>query len=493
MSKVYIEHRKVRYPNYRGQYAPSQYYPEYKWDDISGEKNEVYDMIRECLYRYGLDSDHFNTPKWNPMGDFIHPGDTVLIKPNWVEDKNENKSGGLECLVTNASIIRAIIDYVYLAIKDTGHIIVGDSAMPDCNLSALMKNAHYDVIWKSCEDRGIHILVKDFREDIVSGFANSVTETNGDNELIIDLDSESMFSTTEYNVGKYRNGIVDATKMNEFYHSKGHHRYGVSKIALQADVIINLSKPKTHRKAGYTAALKNYIGICSKKISIPHNVMGNIKEGGDTYYGPKYIFETEQQLRDIQNKLQTAHKNSAAIFIKCLRIPFWIFRKITHKYFFGTGNWYKNDTIWRSILDLNRIVIYADKSGKMRDVPQRKFFNLGDMIIAGHKNGPLAPSPMELGVLLCSDDPVAFDLTVINLMGLNYKYLPVLNKIPEIVRYPILKDECNQFKIFSNDSLLNDKNITDMPIGLYGFFEPADGWKIISLRNKDNESNSFDK
>ena len=90
--------------------------------------------------------------------------------------------------------------------------------------------------------------------------------------------------------------------MNTFYHTEGHHRYGINKTVLEADVIINLCKPKSHRKAGYTAALKNYIGICSRKISIPHNVMGNEKEGGDTYFGPKIIFETEQRIRDRQNR-----------------------------------------------------------------------------------------------------------------------------------------------------------------------------------------------
>ncbi len=482
MSRVYIEHRKTSYPDYNESYAPSKHYPEYQWNDISGKENEVYDMVRECLHGYGLDSEHYDTQDWNPLGAIISPGDTVLIKPNWVEDKNENRAGGLDCLVTNASVIRAMIDYVYIALKDTGYIIVGDSAMPDCNLSALMENAHYNVIWKSCRDRGINVSIKDFREDIVSGFANSVEKISDNNELIVDLGNKSMFSSTEYNTGKYRNGIVDATKMNDFYHSKGHHRYGVSKIALRADVVINLCKPKTHRKAGYTAALKNYIGICSKKISIPHNVMGNIKEGGDTYYGPKIVFETEQKLRDIQNRLQTFHKNKTAIFVKCLRAPFWIFRRITHKYFFGTGNWYRNDTIWRSILDLNRIMIYADKSGVMKNEPQRKFFSLGDMIISGHKNGPLAPTPIETGVLLCSEDPVAFDLAVINLMGLKYEYLPVLNKISNIKKYPIRKEKHANIKIISNDCSINGKTIENMPVAPYGYFEPADGWKIISRK-----------
>lgn len=482
MPRVYIEHREAKYPDYKNQFAPSQQYPEYRWNDISSDENIVYDMVRNCLHGYGLDNDHFNTKEWNPLGQLIRSGDTVVIKPNWVEDKNENHKGGIECLVTNASIIRAIIDYVHIALGDTGRIIIGDSPMPDCNLSNLMTNAHYNEIWMSCKKRGIKIEVKDFREDIVTGFANEVKQTTGESEVIVDLGKSSSFAETEQNIGRYRNGIVDATKMNEYYHVSGHHRYGINKNVLEADVIINLPKPKTHRKAGYTGALKNYIGVCSRKISIPHNVMGNVKEGGDTYHGPKIIFETEQRLRDLQNKLQTKGRKVPALIVKLSRVPFWIFRRVTHKRFFGTGNWYRNDTIWRSILDINRIMIYSDKKGVLRDTPQRKFFSLGDMIVAGHKNGPLAPAPIKTNLLLCSEDPVSFDLAVINLMGFDYNRLPVLNKIPIFINYCIPYCQFDCIDVMSNENQLDKCTIATMPVAPYGFFETAEGWEIISKR-----------
>ncbi len=116
MSKVYIEHRKTDYPTGTFGFAPSENYPEYRWSDISSEPNEVYDMVRECLHGYGLDNEHFGTKDWNPLGEIIRKGDTVVIKPNWVEDKNENRKGGIACLVTHAAIIRAMIDYVFIAL-----------------------------------------------------------------------------------------------------------------------------------------------------------------------------------------------------------------------------------------------------------------------------------------------------------------------------------------------------------------------------------------
>ena len=193
-------------------------------------------MVRSCLHGYGLDNAHYGTKDWNPLGDLIKHGETVVIKPNWVEDKNENRSGGIDCLVTHASIIRAIIDYVYIALEGSGRIVVGDSPMPDCDLKKLMKVAHYNNIWKSCDDRNIKLEVFDFREDIVTGFANKVQQTAGSQEVIVDLGMSSFFADSEHNIGKYRNGIVDASKMNTFYHTEGHHRYGINKTVLEADV-----------------------------------------------------------------------------------------------------------------------------------------------------------------------------------------------------------------------------------------------------------------
>jgi uncharacterized protein (DUF362 family) len=484
MSKVYIEHGDTKYPSHIYGYAPSENYPEYRWSDISKEKNEVYDMVRNCLVGYGLDKENFGTPQWNPLGDIVKKGDTVVVKPNWVEDKNENRSGGIECLVTNASVIRAMIDYVHLALQGTGKIIVGDSPMPDCDFNHLMKVAHYETVFTSCKKRDIPIEVMDFRDDIVTGFANKVEETGDKKEVVVDLEGYSCFSDTEFNIGKYRNGIVDATEMNQYYHTEGHHRYGINHTVLSADVIINLPKPKTHRKAGFTAALKNYIGICATKISIPHNVMGNEKEGGDTYHGPKIIFETEQRIRDEQNRQQKAGHNLTGTFLKVVRTPFWLFRRATHKKYFGTGNWYKNDTIWRSILDINRIMIYADAEGNLHSTPQRKFFSLGDMIISGHKNGPLAPTPKDVGILICSENPVSFDLAVINLMGFDFDRLPVLNKIKEISDYPLPWTDPEKIEVLSNEKVFNHKSIVNMPIATYGYFKPAEGWDVISRKGK---------
>ena len=139
MSRVYIEHRETKYPSTGNGFAPSKPYPEYRWNDVAEAENEVYDMVRECLHGYGLDEGHYGTKEWNPLGDIIQKGDTVVLKPNWVEDENENRKGGIECLVTHASVIRAMIDYAYIALEGTGKLIVGDSPMTAISITLWKK------------------------------------------------------------------------------------------------------------------------------------------------------------------------------------------------------------------------------------------------------------------------------------------------------------------------------------------------------------------
>ena len=73
-SNVAIEYRKdiTDYPSGKYYYNPSNKYPEYPFgDEIAGEENPVYDMVRNTLYSMGYDRDNFGKKEWNPLGDII--------------------------------------------------------------------------------------------------------------------------------------------------------------------------------------------------------------------------------------------------------------------------------------------------------------------------------------------------------------------------------------------------------------------------------------
>ena len=474
---VVVEHRNChQYPGEKYGYAPSVKYPEYCWEDIASERNEVYDMVRDALHLYGLDQAHYDTSAWNPLGDIIKHGDTVLIKPNWVMHYNENSSGGLDCLFTNTSVTRAMIDYVSLALKGSGKIYVADSAMPDCNFDQFVKVAHLDILKRSCEERGIQIEIKDLRGDIVKTFSKERIITTEAKGTEVDLGRDSYFVGLKHPKNSLRYSFLDAKKMNEYYHTDAHHRYVISDIALAADVIINLPKIKTHRKAGYTAALKNYIGICFRKDAIPHFVKGNKVQGGDEFYGPKVVFQTESNIRDKENYFENKQNRTAGLALKALRIPFWLFRRAFATKYQGVGNWHGNDTIWRAVLDINKIIYYADKKGVLRDIVQRRFFSLGDMIIAGERNGPLSPSPKQCGCIVCSENPVAFDKVVLKLMGFEQSRVPLFMGIRKEKKYCLCVENDDNICVLKNGIL---QNLSDVEMISQKAFQPADGWKNI--------------
>jgi hypothetical protein len=91
-----------------------------------------------------------------------------------------------------------------------------------------------------------------------------------------------------------------------------------------------------------------------------------------------------------------------------------------------SGNWYGNDTTWRMVLDLNRVLMYADAEGRLHDRPMRRLFALVDGIVGGEGNGPLDATPKAAGVILAGANPVAVDLVSARLMGFDYRRIPLL-------------------------------------------------------------------
>ena len=90
------------------------------------------------------------------------------------------------------------------------------------------------------------------------------------------------------------------------------------------------------------------------------------------------------------------------------------------------GSWYGNDTIWRTVLDLNKIVFFADKDGAMRDEPQRRMVVLCDMVTVGQGEGPLLPEPGEWHMLVFCDDPCVNDVAMARMMGTDPSIIPTV-------------------------------------------------------------------
>jgi len=97
----------------------------------------------------GVIKNNFNTPQWNPFKDIIKPTNTVVIKPNFVLSKHDN-GGDLFSIITHPSIIRTMVDYVYIALAGKGKIIIADATQMDCDFKELFTGPRTQVLTWLC-------------------------------------------------------------------------------------------------------------------------------------------------------------------------------------------------------------------------------------------------------------------------------------------------------------------------------------------------------
>ncbi len=475
MNYLYYD-KKMKYPSEKYNYSPSFRYPEYQGKDISIEENTIYDSIRNIFKNIGLDIKNYNTSKWNPLGKYIQPGDFVLIKPNLVLHKNNLKGqeNSLDCLVTHPSIIRCILDYVLIALKGKGVVYVGDSPVKDCNMPLLMKYHHYDIV-RNYYHTEVDISWVDLRGPEEE--RQEIVKLNG---IKVNLDKDSYFYN--YNNQK-RLRIPNYDYHKVIKHHNGHiQEYYVNEIALKANVIINLPKPKTHRKSGYTGALKNFVGINYSKEFLPHHTLGDQKSGGDEFYKRNILKRHASAIRaqrDIIRTKSNSHINNKIYKLLALyeRFIWTLDNKINSNQGLekiNEGTWYRNDTLWRTVLDLNKVVHYADINGNLHNTMQRKVIHFCDMVISGEGEGPLAPSPKKENILLFGTNGVELDALIVRLMHFNMEmlstiYVALKDKLLENVDY-------NQIMVNSNIDSYDNILLKNLKFDNFKPFQAANGW-----------------
>lgn len=467
-----IDLPKAEYPTQDYDFRPGTAYPEYIFqNDISPEPNIVYEAVREALYELSLDRDNFGKRTWNPFCNLVKKGDTVLIKPNLVMDRNPNNED-TECLYTHPSVVAPIIDYVALALNGTGRIILADAPMQECNFERLISQSGYKRLVQYYINHGIPVELIDLR-DLSSVVKNGVYTFSAHEEstgIIVDLARDSVFQdgSCDYRITNY-----DPNELKK-HHNQTKHEYDISKYVLEADVFINVPKPKCHRKAGATMACKNVVGINARKEYLPHHTKGSIKQGGDEYLKTNLLQRLRSYMMDKKNIFSKQGKRNSALLlrygIKALEI---ILKSFNEKYF--EGSWYGNHTISKTISDLNRILLYADKNGIMRETTQRRVFAIADMVISGEKEGPLYPSRKEAKKIVASREFYAMDVVIATLMGFDINKIPTLKELSkETPRYAV---PANMPVVVSNLNDLNGCEGVNIPDRCILSFVPSDGWK----------------
>jgi len=158
-------------------------------------------------------------------------------------------------------------------------------------------------------------------------------------------------------------------------------RYRIAPPVLEANVVICVPKAKVHCSGGVTLAMKNMLGI------IP------------AWDGP----HEQAVLKDCAH---TSDVDRAAG---------------------ARGIYLDNDTIWRSMADLNRILLYADAQGVLHPERQRRYLAIVDGIVAAEES-QYHPHPYPLNTVVIGTDPVTVDAVTARCMGFDPRLLKSVTK-----------------------------------------------------------------
>ena len=311
----------------------------------------------------------------NPLGDLIAPGNTVLIKPNLV---TENAAG-----YTHPAVVRPLVDMAVAAGATT--IYVGDGGPGYSGTETILDNTHYDelVAFLQADNPGITIETVNLNDRTHWRWINLGIDSKFAGSGYSDYDLANSNAGTMYNHSYY--STADPQGINPGGQVAGW--YAIPDLVLSTDVIINVPKMKNHWTMMVTLCVKNQVG----------SVLCSTYDGGYADFG---------------------------------RVP--------HCQTGSSGNdyYFLNDIFWRAILDVNKILLYADELGTMQPVKQRKYLNVLDGIVANERNAG-GTDPYDAHMILAGIDPVAVDAVACRLMGYDFNAVAGIKKMNLESNYPI--------------------------------------------------------
>lgn len=458
-------------------YLPSEEYPEFAGKLKTGkEKNIIYGLLREVFVELGFDENKVEGADWNPLSEIIKPGDNVLIKPNLV--RHVHLTGGdYRTVVTNASLIRCVLDYAAMALKGKGQLTVGDAPVQSTDFDSLVeRNGLKEVCSDVSQTWGVPVRLADFRlwsvkldkdhtvvgEQKLSGDAQGYCAVNlGEDSFLQPIvNGNDRFRITSYDTGELQK-----------HHNLERNEYLIPKTVLNADVVINLPKLKTHRKVALTASLKNLVGINGHKDWLPHHRIGSTDEGGDEY-------RSSFNLKQLSTKIvESLDKHRGSILTRPKKFFLRVLMRVikhTAPDPYREGSWYGNDTLWRTVLDLNRLLIFADKDGVMKEQQQRRCLTIVDGVIAGEREGPMEPDTREVGVLVGGYNPAVVDAVLATMIGFDYKKIPIIEKAFQKCRWPLATFEAEEISVKARSEVWKNLRVGAPCDELC--FVPSTGW-----------------
>lgn len=440
-------------------------------------------MINQLVSVYNIhsyDEDLIGSFLPDDIFNSIKPSDTVILKPNWIKQSHLRKPDEWDYIITHPSIITVVIQKVINKLNSKGKIIIIDGPQTDSNFQKII--ARYPVYyWKDlCKSKNINLEIVDLRDDewvqrddVTIKRVKLPGDPKGKTEVNL-LDDLSEFKDHIKSKRGYYGADYNISETNKA-HDGLNNLYRVSRTVIEGDVFINLPKLKTHKKSGITCCLKNLVGINTYKNFLPHHSEGSPSEAGDQFPHTNINSKIEGPLLAFI-KQKFLHKTKLAIIFR----PF----KNLAKPFFGdtkdvirSGNWYGNDTIWRTIIDLNKILFYSNADGSLREdkwINAKEYIGIVDAVKVGEGNGPLEPDPIEMGYIFVGKNPVAIDAVCAKFMGFDFKKIPSILNSFHVKHYRICNFTQDEIQVNIDGKVYS---IADVPSKYIRDIMPHFGWQ----------------
>jgi uncharacterized protein (DUF362 family) len=360
----------------------------------------------------------------------------IVIKPNWVLHEPSPRSP-IAAMVTDQRVIAAVVRATAEIFQGAERITVADSPLQRADWPLMCRQSGLaPVIDDFARGGDRRIVFRDLRRDVYGERDGRLTllppSDHGDplGYREVKLGADSHLEEISDRAERFAIHDHDRAKTRD-NHRRGDHRYLVGQTFLDADLVINLPKWKTHSKVAVTGALKNLVGINGDKAYLPHFSRGAPKWGGDEYWDEgRWIFWTQNTMREVLR--------ARAMWAYKLARPFWLGFKAVRRtlhvappgpaqdFYVGGGSWHGNETIWRMVYDLNRLLQCVDREGTLQAAPQRHYFCIVDGLIGGEGDGPLFATPKPVDWMVFGADPFAIDAVLCWCMGFDPARVPIL-------------------------------------------------------------------
>ena len=480
-----IKADKAEYPTHTP-YHPSESFPEYPFgESISPGPNYVYAAVRQLFAELSYDRENYGTSNWNPLGFLVSPGMKVVLKPNFVRSWHAERKDPYS-MITHPSVLRAVADYVWIALKGRGQIIVADAPQYDADWEKLLELTKLNEVadfYNSHREDSFHVF--DLRNYWSRGkhFPSMLIPLNGDpgGTIRVNLGEESAIKDVG-DAEKLYGAVYHRQELIE-NHTKEKQVYELSGTVMNADVVISVPKLKTHKKVGVTINIKGLVGICTNKNLIVHYSLGSKAEGGDQY-PPNHFTPMEERLIKTERWMYDTFLAKRSVPLEYVhRSIYWLHGTFIRplgikvekkKRLLDAGNWHGNDSAWRMCVDLIKLITFAGADGVLQKTPQRRLFTVIDGIIGGENQGPLEPDPNYSGVLLASENFLAADIVGTRLMGYDPLKINTFTYLLDEPKWDYGLKNVGEIEVLSPDEKI--RNCFEEKTDRFFNYLPSPGW-----------------